>query len=54
MKKLTALIIALLIALGAVALTSCGGETEDSETNDMNDIDYETVNNEGWSPSFKP
>ncbi len=54
MKKLTALLLALLLGLGAVALTACGGEGEDSETDDADIGDYETVNNDGWSPSFKP
>ncbi len=52
MKKLTAFIIALFMAFGAVALTSCVGREGDGS--DTIDGDYETINNEGWSHSFEP
>ena len=51
MKKLTALLLALLLALGAFALTSCD---DDDKKDDKKDDDIEIVDNEGWSPSFKP
>ena len=49
MKKLTALLLALLLAFGTVALTSC--KDKDSKNKDGN---VEIVDNKGWSPSFKP
>lgn len=50
MKKLTALLLALLLAFGAVALTAC----DDEEDKKGKDDDIEIVDNKGWSPSFKP
>ena len=51
MKKITALLLALLLAFGAVALTSCD---DDDKKADKKDGDIEIVDNKGWSPSFKP
>ena len=50
MKKLTALLLALVLALGAFSLTSC----DDDEKGNKKDGDIEIVDNKGWSPSFKP
>ena len=49
MKKLTALLLALLLTFGAVMLTSCDDE-DDKKGKD----DIEIIDNKGWSPSFKP
>ncbi len=54
MKKLTALLLALLIALGALALTSCDDDEKDDKKDNKKDDDIEIVDNKGWSPSFKP
>ena len=51
MKKLTALFMALLLAMSMAAFTSC----KDDEKNEGGKKgDYEIVDNKGWSPSFKP
>ncbi len=52
MKKLTALLLALLMAFGAVALTACDDEKDDKKNG--KDDDIVIVDNKGWSPSFKP
>lgn len=50
MKKLTALFLALLLAFGAAALTACDDEEEKTD----NKSNVEIVDNDGWSPTFKP
>ena len=50
MKKLTALLLALLLTFGAVALTGC--DDEEGKKGDKGDIGI--VGNDGWSPTFKP
>ena len=52
MKKLTALLLAILLAFGTVGLTSCDDEKDEKKDNKKDDI--EIVDNKGWSPSFKP